>query len=93
MTKIKLLSAGLIAAAIIATPAMARENYAAKRHLQEANGENTFPAMYPNRDSLNGGVLTPAGRMGLELANGAASVYTADKAHVYAADNAYASEY
>ena len=77
MTKIKLLSAGLIAAAILATPAMARENYV----VQEANGENAFPAMYPNRDVLNGGELTPAGRMGLELAGGAASVYAADNAY------------
>jgi hypothetical protein len=90
MTKIKLLSAGLIAAAMLATPVMGGENYAAKQPLQQANGENSFPEMYPNRDVLNGGVLTPAGRMGLELANGAASVYAADKAHVLAADNAYA---
>jgi hypothetical protein len=30
-----------------------------------------FQAMYPNRDVLNGGSLTPAGRMGLELTDGA----------------------
>jgi hypothetical protein len=34
-----------------------------------------FQAMYPNRDVLNGGALTPAGRMGLERAGGAAAVY------------------
>ncbi len=78
MTKIKLLSAGLIAAAMLATPAMARENYL----IQEANGElGAVLAMYPNRDELNGGALTPAGRMGLELAGGAASVYAADNAY------------
>jgi hypothetical protein len=34
-----------------------------------------FQAQYPNRDVLNGGALTPAGRMGLERAGGAAPVY------------------
>src|SRR5882757_10468192 len=75
MTKIKLLSAGLIAAAMLATPAMARENYVAKRHVQEANGENINLEKYPNQDALNGGALTPAGRMGLELPDGAAPVF------------------
>ena len=32
-------------------------------------------AQYPDRDVLNGGALTPAGRMGLELPGGAASVF------------------
>ncbi|WP_316188853.1 MULTISPECIES: hypothetical protein [unclassified Bradyrhizobium] len=36
---------------------------------------SAFQAMYPNRDVLNGGALTPAGRMGLERAGGAAPVY------------------
>jgi hypothetical protein len=31
-------------------------------------------AEYPNRDPLNGGALTPAGRLGLELPDGAAQV-------------------
>lgn len=35
-----------------------------------------FQAMYPNRDVLNGGALTPAGRMGLLRARGAAPVYS-----------------
>lgn len=34
-----------------------------------------FASMYPNRDVLNGGALTPAGRMGLERAGGAAPVF------------------
>jgi hypothetical protein len=34
-----------------------------------------FQAQYPNRDVLNGGALTPAGRMGLERAGGAAPAY------------------
>ena len=41
MTTIKLLSAGLIATAILATPAMARENYAVKRHISEQTDMNT----------------------------------------------------
>jgi hypothetical protein len=39
-----------------------------------------FQAQFPNRDVLNGGALTPAGRMGLELSNGAPT-----------ANNAYAA--
>jgi hypothetical protein len=39
-----------------------------------------FEAQYPNRDPLNGGALTPAGRLGLELPDGAAPV-----------DNSYAA--
>jgi hypothetical protein len=35
MTSMKLLSAGPIATAMLATPAMAREHYAAKRHTAE----------------------------------------------------------
>jgi hypothetical protein len=31
--------------------------------------------MYPDRDVLNGGALTPAGRMGLERPGGAAPVF------------------
>jgi hypothetical protein len=39
-----------------------------------------FQAMFPNRDVLNGGELTPAGRMGLQQPGGAS-----------AANNAYAA--
>lgn len=34
-----------------------------------------FASIYPNRDVLNGGALTPAGRMGLERTGGAAPVF------------------
>lgn len=34
-----------------------------------------FQAMNPNRDVLNGGALTPAGRIGLEPLGGAAGVF------------------
>jgi hypothetical protein len=36
-----------------------------------------FQAQYPDRDVLNGGALTPAGRMGMELPGGAAPVFGA----------------
>lgn len=48
-----------------------------------------FEAQYPDRDLLNGGALTPAGKMGLELPGGAAPVFGATEA--YAADRATAS--
>ncbi|WP_316182342.1 hypothetical protein [Bradyrhizobium sp. SZCCHNRI1009] len=34
-----------------------------------------FQAMYPDRDVLNGGALTPAGKMGMERASGAVLVF------------------
>jgi hypothetical protein len=42
---------------------------------------DTFQAEYPDRDVLNGGALTPAGRMGLELPGGAAPVSRANDAY------------
>ena len=39
-----------------------------------ATNPDSFQAQYPDRDVLNGGALTPAGRMGLELPGGAAPV-------------------
>jgi len=48
----------------------------------EANPD-AFQAQYPDRDVLNGGALTPAGRMGLELPGGAAPVFGVN--HAYAA--------
>jgi hypothetical protein len=42
---------------------------------------DAFQAQYPDRDVLNGGALTPAGRMGLERANGAAPVLGAGNAY------------
>ena len=41
---------------------------------------DAFQAQYPGRDALNGGALTPAGRMGLERANGAAPAFNAYEA-------------
>jgi hypothetical protein len=42
---------------------------------------DAFQAEYPNRDVLNGGALTPAGRMGLERPDGAAGSHPAQDAH------------
>jgi hypothetical protein len=47
-----------------------------------ASNPDMFQAQYPDRDVLNGGALTPAGKTGLERPGGA---YDAD-----AASNAYA---
>jgi len=47
MTKLKLLSAALIATAMIATPAMARKNHVTSRHLvEDANARITSGARY-----------------------------------------------
>jgi len=60
MTTIRLLSAGLIATAMLATPAMARENYAAQRHVSEQANTSAFPtARY-----FDGHVGIPASRVG-----------------------------
>jgi hypothetical protein len=66
----------LVAAAIISTVS------ATSAFAQAAISEpGAFQAMFPNRDVLNGGVLTPAGRMGLELPGGAAGAYTTSNAY------------
>jgi hypothetical protein len=46
---------------------------------------DSFQAQYPDRDVLNGGALTPAGRMGLELPGGAAPVFGWSHHHAYEA--------
>src|SRR5258705_9033573 len=53
MTKLKLLSAALIATAMIATPAMARKNHVTSRHLvEDANASITSGTSYSGRASL-----------------------------------------
>jgi hypothetical protein len=60
MTTIKLLSAGLIAAAMLAAPAFARENHVARHHVVGETNARTFPvAPY-----LDGRVGAPAPRVG-----------------------------
>jgi hypothetical protein len=60
MTKIKLLSAGLIATAMLATPAMAREHYATNRHVAEKASASAFPT----DRYIDGRVCIPAPRVG-----------------------------
>jgi hypothetical protein len=60
MTPTKLLSAGLIAAAMLATPAMARENYVAKRHA----AENAYASVPPMARYVDGRACIPAPRVG-----------------------------
>jgi hypothetical protein len=72
MTGLKALVAAALLSTISATSARA----------QAAISEpGAFQAIFPNRDVLNGGALTPAGRLGLELPRGAVSVYAANNAY------------
>jgi len=75
------LSKTLIAAALVSMPTVT----AASAQLPNwaASHPASFQAQYPDRDVLNGGALTPAGRMGLELPGGAAPAFGAN--HAYAA--------
>jgi len=66
VTGLKLLVATALISTVSATSALAEEPAA-------------FQAQFPDRDVLNGGALTPAGRI-LELPGGAASLYEANKA-------------
>jgi hypothetical protein len=60
MTKPKLLSAALIAAAVLATPAMARESHETSRQLAARANANTTPgARY-----VDGRLCYPAPRVG-----------------------------
>jgi hypothetical protein len=66
MAGLKLLVATALISTVSATSAPAEEPAA-------------FQAQFPDRDVLNGGALTPAGRI-LKLPGGAASLYEANKA-------------
>jgi len=60
MTELKLLAAALIATAMLAAPAMARESYVTSRHLAgNANASNTPGARY-----IDGHLCYPAPRVG-----------------------------
>ena len=72
MTRLTALVAAALLSTVSITPVLA----------QAAISEpGAFQAMYPNRDVLNGGGLTPAGRMGLELPGGAVNAYAASNAY------------
>ena len=62
----------LIAAALLSTATLSSASAAWSFADQEPAA---FASMYPDRDVLNGGALTPAGRMGLERPGGAAPVF------------------
>jgi hypothetical protein len=60
MTRLKLLSAALIAAAALATPALARESYVTSRHLAEDANAGAMPdARY-----IDGRLCNPASAVG-----------------------------
>ncbi len=62
MTKLELLSAGLVAAAMLATPAMARQGHVTSRHLAAdtyGSGSATPAARY-----IDGRLCYPAPRVG-----------------------------
>jgi hypothetical protein len=71
----------LIAAAVVSMAAVTSAS--AQLPIWAASHPAAFQAQYPDRDVLNGGALTPAGRMGLELPGGAAPALGAS--HVYRA--------
>ena len=60
MTKLGLLSAGLIAAAMLATPAMARQGHVTSRHL----AADTHGSAAPAARYIDGRVCYPAPRVG-----------------------------
>ena len=60
MTGLKLLSAGMIAAAMLATPAMAREGHVTSRHL----AADSYAGATPDARYVDGRVCYPAPRVG-----------------------------
>jgi hypothetical protein len=69
----------LIAAALVSMTAVTSAS--AQLPIWANQDPDSFQAQYPDRDVLNGGALTPAGRMGLELRGGAASAFGANNAY------------
>jgi hypothetical protein len=69
----------LIAAALVSMTAVTSAS--AQLPSWAASNPASFQAQYPDRDVLNGGALTTAGRMGLELPGGAVSVFGANRAY------------
>jgi hypothetical protein len=72
----------LIAAALVSMTTIASAS--AQLPPWAASNPASFQAQYPDRDVLNGGALTPAGRMGLELPGGAAPAFGANNAYAAA---------
>lgn len=75
MTTIKILvGAALVSMTTITTASAQLPSWA-------ISNPDAYQAQYPDRDILNGGALTPAGRMGLELPHGAAPAFGARNAY------------
>src|SRR6202048_5401505 len=75
MTTFKtLIAAALVSMATVTSASAQLPSWAAR-------DPGSFQAQYPDRDVLNGGALTPAGRMGLELPGGAAPVFRGNNAY------------
>jgi hypothetical protein len=72
MTGLKVLVAAAMISAISATSALAEP---------AISEPGAFQAMNPDRDVLNGGELTPAGKMGLELPGGAVNLDAVRRAY------------
>ena len=70
-----------LVAAVLLSTAMATTSANAQLPVWAQSEPAAFQAQYPDRDVLNGGALTPAGRMGLVLPGGAVAVFRAG--HVY----------
>ena len=84
MTRLKM----LVATALLSMTAVTSAS--AQLPAWANSNPDAFQAQYPDRDVLNGGALTPAGRMGLELPGGAAPAFGANNAYA-AAGHATAS--
>jgi hypothetical protein len=69
----------IVAAALVSMAAVTSAS--AQLPSWAASDPDSFQAQYPDRDVLNGGALTPAGRMGLELPGGAAPVFGTNSAY------------
>jgi hypothetical protein len=61
MTKLKFISAGLVAAAMLATPAMAQEGRAMSRHFTATTDAGATP---PDALNIDGRACIPAPRVG-----------------------------
>jgi hypothetical protein len=64
MTKLKLLPAVLIAAAMLTTPVMAREHHPNARHLAESAQVNAHDSATPGGRYIDGRLCNPAPRVG-----------------------------
>jgi hypothetical protein len=80
----------LIAAALVSMTAVASASAQQTPNWALVNPD-AYQAEFPNRDVLNGGALTPAGRMGLEFAGGAAPVFAEHNAYAASCAQRYHS--